>query len=46
MTQKILVSFLDPKKSLLAKISDPKNRSDPPSVKYVSGAPGYKTVTT
>ena len=30
-----------PKKSLLAKISDPKNHSPPPlSLKYVSGAPG------
>ena len=38
--QKIPASFKDPKKSLLAKMSDPKNPSDPPSLKYVSGAPG------
>ena len=39
--QKIPASFIDPKKSLLAKMSDPqKNPSDPPSLKYVSGAPG------
>ena len=40
-TQKNPASFIDPKKSLLAKMSDPKNPSDPPpSLKYVSGAPG------
>ena len=52
LTQKLLVfflwpitiptSFIDPKKSLLAKISDPKKipRTPFPSIKYVSGAPG------
>ena len=32
--------FMDPNKSHWAKISDPKNHLDPPSLKYVSGAPG------
>ena len=42
--QKIAASFIDPKKSLLAKMSDPKKSFGPPpplSLKYVSGAPGY-----
>ena len=38
--KKIPASFIDPNKSLLPKMSDPKNPSDLPSVKYVSGAPG------
>ena len=39
--QKIPTSFIDPKKSLLAKMSDPKKSfGPPPSLKYVSGAPG------
>ena len=39
--QKIPASFIDPKKSLLAKMSDPKKiLQTPPSLKYVSGAPG------
>ena len=38
--QKIPASFTDPKKSLLAKLSDPKNHSGLPSLKFVSGAPG------
>ena len=40
--KKIPVSFIDPKKSLLAKMSDPKKSFGPPapSLKYVSGAPG------
>ena len=34
-------SFIDPKKSLFAKMSDPKKSfGPPPSLKYVSGAPG------
>ena len=41
--KKIPASFIDPKKSLLAKMSDPKNSfGPPPSLKYVSGAPGTK----
>ena len=41
--KKILASFLDPKKSLLAKISDPKKiMRTTPSLKYVSGVPGWK----
>ena len=31
--QKIPASFIDPKKSLLAKMSDPKNPLDPPVIK-------------
>ena len=39
--KKIPASFIDPKKSLLAKMSDPKKiLRTPPSLKYVSGAPG------
>ena len=38
--QKIPASFIDPKESLLAKISDPKKSLGPPSLKYGSGAPG------
>ena len=42
--KKIPASFIDPKKSLWAKISDPKKSlglsPPPPSLKYVSGAPG------
>ena len=40
--KKIPASLIDPKKSLLAKISDPKKSfGPPPSLKYVSGAPGF-----
>ena len=39
--------FHIPKNSLLAKISDPKkNHSEPPSLKYVSGAPGIEVLET
>ena len=39
--KKIPASFIDPKKSLLAKMSDQKKSfGPPPSLKYVSGAPG------
>ena len=42
--KKIPASFIDPEKSLLAKMSDPKKSFGPlppPSLKYVSGAPGH-----
>ena len=45
--QKIPASFIDPKKSLLAKMSDPKKSfgpPPPPSLKYVSGVPGLQTL--
>ena len=39
--KKIPASFIDPKISLLSKMSDPKKSfGPPPSLKYVSGAPG------
>ena len=38
-TWKIAASFTDPKKSLLAKISDQKNPSDPPSLKLCEWGP-------
>ena len=39
--KKIPASFIDRKKSLLAEMSDPKKSfGPPPSLKYVSGAPG------
>ena len=39
--KKIPASLIDPKKSLLAKMSDPRKiLRTPPSLKYVSGAPG------
>ena len=41
--KKISASFIDPKKSLLAEMSDPKKSFGPPSLKYVSGAPGPLT---
>ena len=40
--KKIQASFIDAKKSLLAKISDPKKSFGPPSLKYVSGAPRWR----
>ena len=50
--KKSLCCFRDPKKSrrlsqtqkksLLAKMSEPKKSFGPPSLKYVSGAPGYR----
>ena len=45
--KKIPASFMDPKKSLLAKTSDPKKSFGPlppPSLKYVSGAPGIQSI--
>ena len=40
-TQKILTSFIDPKKSLFCQNFRPKKITrTPPSLKYVSGAPG------
>ena len=43
--KKIPASFIDPKKSLLAKMSDPKKSFRPPRhIKYVSGAPGIGCV--
>ena len=42
-TQKIRGSFIDPKKSLLAKISDKKLTWTPMSLKYASGAPGEES---
>ena len=48
--KKIPASFIDPKKSFLAKMSDPKKSFEPPppppSLKYVSGAPGRKSLST
>ena len=49
--KKIPASFIDPKKSLLVKMSDPKksfgpNPPPPPSLKYVSGAPGLLHLIT
>ena len=49
--KKIPASFIDPKISLSAQISDPKKSfrcppPPPPSLKYVSGAPGPETVRT
>ena len=45
--KKIPASFIDPKKSLLAKMSDPKKSfGPPPSLKYVSGVPGLRLSRT
>ena len=45
--KKIPASFIDPKKSPLAKISDLKTSlgPPPPSLKYVSGAPGIQPLS-
>ena len=42
--KKIPASFIDPKESLLAKMSDPKKSFGPPPLKYVSGAPGWRAL--
>ena len=41
--KKIPASFIDPKKSLLAKMSDPKNPSDPPVIKICEWGPWVYT---
>ena len=45
--KKIPASFIDPRKSLLAKMWDPKKSfGPPPSLKFVSGAPGVEWLLT
>ena len=44
--KKIPASFIGPKISLLAKISDPKNHSDPPVIKICEWVPGWFTLST
>ena len=45
-TQKMPLSFIDPKNPFWPKCQTQKNPSHPPSLKYVSGAPGREYILT